>query len=290
MVPMITGDPILDFLTEEDKLNILHHNPAKVCPALADPALSPRAFVRPGHVFPLIAREGGVLIRSGHTEAAVDLARLAGHTPVGVICELVNDGGTVMRGEEVLQFARWHGLTLVSIAELIAYRQQRERLVARVGERVIDTAHGPARGVAYATPFDAVQHLALVFGEIGDGSDVLVRLHREDLLADVFPTGPRALDGAIARIAAEGRGALIYLRDGATGVAPAGQLAEPAFPGDGTDSEQLRRALWREVGVGAQILTDLGIRSIRLIASQERQYVGLSGFGLDIVATELTGG
>ncbi len=258
--------------------------------ALADPNANPRAFVRPGHVFPLIAREGGVLIRSGHTEAAVDLAELAGHTPVGVIGELVNDSGTVMRGEEVLQFARWHGLTLVSIAELIAYRQQRERLVTRVGEREIATAHGTARGVAYATPFDAVQHLALVFGEIGDGQDVLVRLHREDLLSDVFPTGPRALDGAIERIARAGRGALIYLRDGATGVAPTGQIAGPVGPGEGKDSEALRRALWREVGVGAQILNDLAIRSIRLIASQERQYVGLSGFGIDIVSTELTGG
>lgn len=258
--------------------------------ALADPAVSPRAFVRPGHVFPLIAREGGVLIRSGHTEAAVDLAELGGHPPVGVIGELVNDDGTVMRGEAVLQFARWHGLTLVSIAELIAYRQQRERLVTRVGEGVIETAHGPARGVAYATPFDAVQHLALVFGEIGDGSDVLVRLHREDLLRDVFPAEERLLDTAIRRMTEAGRGVLVYLRDGATGVAPTGQFVTQPAAEEDTDSERLRQALWREVGVGAQILYDLGVRSIRLIASQERQYVGLSGFGIDITATELTGG
>src|SRR5438309_6733572 len=143
-------------------------------------------FVRPGHIFPLIAKSGGVLMRSGHTEAAVDLVRLAGLHPAGVISELVNDDGTVKRGPQVVEFARQHGLKLISVADLIAYRQARERLVDRQATFSVETPIGPARAIAYTTPFDSVEHLALVFGNTAQGKNVPVRLHREDVLADVF--------------------------------------------------------------------------------------------------------
>src|SRR3954470_19135942 len=154
--------------------------------ALANPNIGAADFVRPGHVFPLIAREGGVLMRSGHTEACVDLCRLAGLPPVGVLAELVNDDGTVMRGREVAGFAARHGLRQVSIADLIAHRQAREKLVERLGWFPVRTEWGPWTGYAYATPFDEVRHFAFVQGRIGDGRDVLVRLHRANVVSDVF--------------------------------------------------------------------------------------------------------
>ncbi|HHN72863.1 MAG TPA: 3,4-dihydroxy-2-butanone-4-phosphate synthase, partial [Thermopetrobacter sp.] len=192
--------------------------------ALADPATRPEDFVRPGHVFPLVARPGGVLIRSGHTEAAVDLCRLAGLAPVGVISELVNDDGTVKRGADVVAFAREHGLKIIAVADLIAWRRTRERLVERLDTFELDTPAGPARAIAYATPFDPVQHLALVIGACDRDGATLVRLHRENVLEDVF--GRReTLNAVFERFKAEGGGVLVYLREGATGVPPA-SLAE----------------------------------------------------------------
>ena len=254
--------------------------------ALADPHSKPEDFVRPGHVFPLVARRGGVLIRSGHTEAAVDLCRLAGLPPVGVISELVNDDGTVKRGEEVLAFAREHGFKIISVADLIAYRRKRERLVERVAEFSLETPIGPATAIAYATPFDPVQHLALVFGDIGDGENVLARLHRENVLEDVF--GHRqTLNRVFAALKKEGAGVLVYLREGATGVPPTSiaELTGEASEREDTESAKAREKEWRDVGLGAQILRDLGIRSIRLLSSSERHYVGLSGFGIAIAET-----
>lgn len=251
--------------------------------ALANPNSGPKDFVRPGHVFPLIAREGGVLMRSGHTEAAVDLARLAGLPPVGLIAELVNDDGTVKRGAEVETFARERGLRAVSVSELIAYRQARERLVERVASFDVETTAGLARGIAYKTPFDPTQHLALVFGDIEGGRNVLVRLHRESILSDVF--GPRAaLSEAMERIGREGRGVFIYLREGTPGV-PHVPLAPAVASEEDTQSARARIEAWHEVGLGAQILRDLGITSIRLLASKSRHYVGLSGFGVEIAET-----
>ena len=254
--------------------------------ALANPNVQASDFVRPGHVFPLVARPGGVLIRSGHTEAAVDLCRLAGETPVGVISELVNDDGTVKRGPEVLAFAREHGLKIISVADLIAYRRARERLVERLDEFELETPAGHARAISYATPFDPVQHLALVVGQIGDGHDVLVRLHRENVLEDVF--GSReTLNRVFEKFREEGGGVLVYLREGATGV-PASPLIQPEER-ETTQSAKAREKAWREVGLGAQILRDLGCKSIRLMASSERHYVGLSGFGIEISETILDG-
>ncbi|HZP20324.1 MAG TPA: 3,4-dihydroxy-2-butanone-4-phosphate synthase [Bauldia sp.] len=256
--------------------------------ALANPNAGASDFVRPGHVFPLIAREGGVLMRSGHTEAAVDLCRLAGLPPVGVLAELVNDDGTVMRGAEVAAFAARHGLVQLSVADLIAERQRSEKLVHRVAESEIATVGGRARALAYRTEWDPIEHLALVFGDIGDGRSVPVRLHREDVVGDVF-TAESGLDRAIERIAAGGRGVVVYLREGAVGVSNAGMRPRaglvPAHEAHG--SAAARAAEWREIGLGAQILRDLGVVSIRLMATRERRYVGLAGFGIVIEGTEL---
>jgi 3,4-dihydroxy 2-butanone 4-phosphate synthase/GTP cyclohydrolase II len=261
---------------------------AKTTQRLAAADASPSDFVRPGHVFPLIAREGGVLTRSGHTEAAVDLCQLAGLPPVGVICELVNDDGTVMRGPDVAKFAEAKGLVQVSVAEIIALRQQREQLVKRVEEQAIETAAGPAKAITYATPWDPMQHLAVVIGDIGDGKSLPVRIHREQLVEDIFGRSPR-LQKAIDKIAAEGRGVLIYLREGAVGVSETG-LSErdrmQAASGEAHESARHRAEDWREIGLGAQILRDLGVSSIRLFAAREFRYVGLKGFGIEIEATE----
>jgi 3,4-dihydroxy 2-butanone 4-phosphate synthase/GTP cyclohydrolase II len=249
--------------------------------ALANPNSGPADFVRPGHVFPLMAKEGGVLMRSGHTEACVDLCRLAGLPPVGVLAELMNDDGTVTRGAAVSAFAQQHGLKLISIADLIAYRQTRDKLVKRLAEFPVKSEIGPLQGYAYVTPFDAVQHMAFVFGRLGDGKDVLARLHRADIIRDVFG-GAHPVHAALHRFKQEGRGVLIFLRDGAAGV-PTQAIPQA---GDGTGSEVARSRQWREVGLGAQILKDLGISSIRLLSSTKLTYVGLAGFGIEILSTE----
>ena len=218
-------------------------------------------FVRPGHVFPLIAKDGGVLMRSGHTEAAIDLCRLANLEPVGVICELVNDDGTVMRGPQIKAFAEKHKLKQISVDELIAYRQAREKLVERVGEFSVETSIGTLKGYAFVTPFDKVYHMALVHGRIGDGADVPTRLHRANIITDVFGGG-KSVNAALARFKQVGRGVIVVLRDGTAGV------PVQALPQDGeTAAEAARTRQWREIGLGAQILKDLGVRSIRLLST-----------------------
>jgi 3,4-dihydroxy 2-butanone 4-phosphate synthase / GTP cyclohydrolase II len=237
-------------------------------------------FVRPGHVFPLIAKAGGVLMRSGHTEACVDLCRLAGLPAVGVLAELMNDDGTVMRGADVVKFARHHGLKVVSIADLISYRQAREKLVERVSEFSVSTEVGTLKGYAYVTPFDKVYHMAGVYGRIGDGHNVPTRLHRANLINDVFG-GAKSVRAALRRFEKEGRGVIVILRDGAAGV----PVTAPPHEG-ATGAEAARNQQWREIGLGAQILQDLGISSIRLLTSAKHRYVGLAGFGIEITATE----
>ncbi|GJD81362.1 3,4-dihydroxy-2-butanone 4-phosphate synthase [Methylobacterium gregans] len=253
--------------------------------ALANGNMGAADFVRPGHVFPLIARDGGVLMRSGHTEAAVDLCRLAKLPPVGVICELANDDGTVMKGPQITAFAETHKLKQVSVADLIAYRQAREKLVERVGQFPVKTEHGPMTGYAYTTPFETIQQFAFVHGEIGDGRDVLVRLHRSNVVADVIEGG-RQIEAVMARFAREGRGVLVYLRDGTAGV-PLQRVAEGGSD-EGAEAQRVRQ--WREVGLGAQILRDLGVASIRNLSTASRAYVGLSGFGIELVGDELLEG
>lgn len=247
--------------------------------AIANGNTGANDFVRPGHVFPLIAKEGGVLMRSGHTEACVDLCRLAGLPAVGVLAELMNDDGTVMRGKDVLDFAAKHKLRFVSIADMISYRQSRDKLVERVGEFPVATSIGELKGYAYRTPFDQVFHVAVVHGRIGDGKDVLVRLHRANLINDVFGK-QRPIHDALTRFEHVGRGVIIFLRDGTAGV------PVTALPQESSSSEEARTRQWREIGLGAQILRDLGISSIRLMTSAHHRYVGLAGFGIEITGTE----
>ncbi len=248
--------------------------------ALANRNMGASDFVRPGHIFPLVAKDGGVLIRSGHTEAAVDLCKLAGLPPVGVICELANDDGTVMKGDQISAFSETHGLRRISVADLIAYRQAREKLVQRVATFEVKTSIGPLTAHAYVTQFDQVQHVALVHGDLGDGIEIPTRLHRANLIHDVFDGGDR-LNAALQRLKSEGKGVLIYLRDGAVGV-PSSQLGQA-----GSDDARLQQ--WREVGVGAQILKDLGVSSIINLTSTPMNYVGLSGFGIEIVRSDVPG-
>ena len=246
--------------------------------ALANRNMGASDFVRPGHIFPLIAKDGGVLMRSGHTEAAVDLCKLAGLPPVAVICELANDDGTVMVGPQIEAFTEKHRIKRISVADLIAYRQAREKLVERVACFPIETPIGELQGYAYRTPFDPVLHFAFVHGSIGDGRNVPARLHRADILGDIFGAGP--IPKVLRRFKAEGRGALVYLRDGAAGVPANLGGARPI------GSDDARETQWREVGLGAQILRDLGVNSIRLRTDNPRTYVGLSGFGIEIAAVE----
>ncbi len=248
--------------------------------ALTNPNVGPSDFVRPGHVFPLIAREGGVLMRSGHTEACVDLCKLAGLPPVGVLAELVNDDGTVKRGQQVAVFAKENKLAQISIAELIAWRQAREKLVERVASFPVKSEIGELTGHAFVTPFDAVHHMAFVYGKIGDGKNIPARLHRANVVDDVFGGG-KSIHNALARFKTEARGVLVYLRDGTAGVPVTKPVAENT-----SATAAARDRQWREIGLGAQILRDLGISSIRLLASKKRTYVGVAGFGIEIVATE----
>jgi 3,4-dihydroxy 2-butanone 4-phosphate synthase / GTP cyclohydrolase II len=249
--------------------------------ALANGNSGASDFVRPGHVFPLVAKEGGVLMRSGHTEACVDMCKLAGLPPVGVLSELMNDDGTVMRGPELIVFAEKHKLQRISISELIAYRQSRDKLIERAGEFPVHTEIGTLTGYAFLTPFDPVYHMAFVHGPIGDGKNVLTRLHRANIISDVFG-GAKPIHQALARFAAEGRGVLILLRDGTAGV-PVSSIPKS----EETASGEARSRQWREVGLGAQILKELGVSSIRLLTSSRGMtYVGLSGFGIEIAGTE----
>jgi 3,4-dihydroxy 2-butanone 4-phosphate synthase / GTP cyclohydrolase II len=251
---------------------------ASCCRALANPNAGASDFSRPGHVFPLIARDGGVLMRSGHTEAAIDLCRLAGLPLVGVLSELMNDDGTVMKGQQVADFAAAHKLKHVTIADLIAYRQAREKLIERVSTFTTDSPIGPLQGYAYRSPFDEITHAAFVYNGVGDGRNVLTRLHKPNIVKDLL-TGPQRVQDVLQQFKKAGRGVLIYLRDGAAGVP-----VEPV--GQAKSAEADRNRQWREVGVGAQILRDLGITSIRNLTSSVHDYKGLSGFGIEIVANE----
>jgi 3,4-dihydroxy 2-butanone 4-phosphate synthase/GTP cyclohydrolase II len=251
---------------------------------LANPNAGPTDFVRPGHIFPLIAREGGVLMRSGHTEAAVDLCKLAGLPPIGVICELVNDDGTVTRGQQVTDFATRHGLKQVSVADLIAYRQRKETLIELQSKFDVQTPHGKAKAHAYSLPWDPMQHVAVIFGDIRDGIDIPVRLHLENVTHDVFGAS-RSVDRYMAKIAEEGRGVIIYLREGSVGVGQT-ETGRKVRQGHETHAQaQVRDSEWLEIGLGAQILKDLSVSSIKLLTRSERHYVGLEGFGIKIAET-----
>lgn len=253
-------------------------------------------FLRPGHVFPLIAREGGVLTRSGHTEAATDLAALAGLPPVGVLAEVVNDDGTVKRLPELIAFAREHGLKIVSIEDLIDHRSRRETFVRRVDRFERPIGGRDAVITVYDTPFEQTQHLAISVGDVSGEGAVPCRIHREHLLTDLLrgaATSKGWLDNALARFSDTGRGVFILIRDPAVLRTPRdGQngAGEPDSSDPAAErhmSARQRRQRWREIGVGAQILRDLGVRQISLLAGHERQYVGIAGFGIAIEKTEI---
>ncbi len=254
--------------------------------ALANPNAGAYDFVRPGHIFPLVAKEGGVLMRSGHTEAAVDLCKLASLPEVGVISELVNDDGTVMRGPQVAAFSEANGLKTISVADLISYRQRQESLIERIDEFPIETTAGTAQAYTYKTRWDPMNHLAVVFGDVRDGQEVPVRLHIESVIDDVF--GTSQLHSIMKSMEENGRGVVVYLREGSVGVAASTMRWKDALSSaDREDHEtaQSREDEWLEIGLGAQILRDLGIESIKLFASRERHYVGLEGFGIEITET-----
>jgi 3,4-dihydroxy 2-butanone 4-phosphate synthase/GTP cyclohydrolase II len=260
--------------------------------AIIHPATGPADLSRPGHIFPLRYREGGVLKRAGHTEAAVDLARLAGLYPAGVLCETVNEDGTMARLPDLTVFARAHGLKLISIADLIEYRRQHEVLVTKVAEANIPTLHGEFRSIAYESVVDGRTHVALVTGEIGEGEHVLTRVHSECLTGDVFGSlrcdCGEQLERAMELIGAEGRGVILYIRGhegraiGITHKLRAYELQDRGRDTVEANIELGFPADQRDYGIGAQILYDLGVRSMRLLTNNPEKRAGLEGHGLAI--------
>ncbi len=256
-----------------------------------NPATRPADLARPGHVFPLRARRGGVLVRAGQTEASVDLARLAGLTPAGIICEIMNDDGTMARVPDLVRFCEQHGLKMLTVAELIRYRMQHERYIRRIGEALVNTRFGEFRTIAYESEVDGSEfHLALVKGDLESGTPgpVLVRMHSHCLMGDVFGATlcgcQEVIERSLQKISEAGRGALIYLHQSSRGfsVESVGDRNLLAFhrrtPSAGQD-----RKTQREIGIGAQILSDLNLRQIQLLTNHPRKVAGLEGFGIEIV-------
>ena len=254
-----------------------------------DPAAIPTDLRHGGHVFPLRAREGGVLQRVGHTEAAVDLARLAGRLPSGVICEILNEDGTAARRPQLEKFAQEHGITFISVAQLVAHRLKNERLVHAVADARLPTEHGTWRVVGYKNDVDKQEHVALVYGDIGDGENTLVRIHSKCLTGDVFHSlrcdCGWQLDTAMRLIAEEGRGVIVYLDQEGRGIGLLNKLKAYELQDRGADTVEANEQLGfkpdlRNYGIGAQILLDLGLKSIRPITNNPRKMVGLEGYGL----------
>lgn len=266
---------------------------ARTIQVAIDPATRPADLARPGHVFPLRARKGGVLVRAGQTEASVDLARLAGLVPAGIICEIMRDDGSMARIPDLIEFCGTHNLKMLTVAELIRYRMQHERYVHRVGEALVSTRHGEFRLIAYESEIDGGEsHVALVRGDIESGSEpVLVRMHSHCLMGDVFGSTVcdchATIEGSMQMIDREGRGALIYLHQTSKGfsVERIGERTALAFHRErhlpaGPESE---RRTQREIGIGAQILSDLNLSRIRLLTNHPRKVAALEGFGIEIV-------
>jgi len=261
--------------------------------ALASPTPNPTDFARPGHIFPLRAREGGILKRAGHTEAAVDLGRLSGRSEVGVLCEIVNDDGTMARLDDLVPFAKEHGFHLISIADLIKWRRRSEKLVERFATARMPTRHGELDAVAYRSIVDDEEHVAFVMGDVTTPGDVLVRVHSECLTGDIFGSlrcdcGSQ-IEAALEAIAAEGRGVVVYLRGHeGRGIGIGHKLRAYELQDEGHDTVDANTLQGlpvdsREYGIGAQILNDLGVTKMRIMTNNPSKYSGLQGFGLEIV-------
>ncbi|MCL4179321.1 MAG: bifunctional 3,4-dihydroxy-2-butanone-4-phosphate synthase/GTP cyclohydrolase II [Verrucomicrobia bacterium] len=265
---------------------------ARTIQVMADPTAVPADLVQPGHVFPLRAKPGGVLQRAGHTEAAVDLVRLAGCRPIGVICEIMSDDGSMARLPELVKFARKHRLKLCTIESLIKYRRGREKLVERVESVRLPTEHGDFELILYHSKVDAQHHLALVKGDVAGKPNVLVRVHSECLTGDVFGSrrcdcGPQ-LHQAMRQISEAGLGVIVYMRQEGRGIGLAPKIKAYKLQEEGYDTVEANRQLGygmdlREYGLGAQILVDLGLRTIRLLTNNPKKVIGLDGYGLELV-------